>query len=141
MFVPADVDLADLAAGRRVWWLMPGAVNTWGRMMAAEKIRNYKEAVTRLENLRKKYDLGRIRGFLRYLRFQETGSVSVAEKDVSQLMRRFAVPARLAPTKRVVRVIPVFRAPVDALRELRKDFWARYRVRVRFFPYKRLAGR
>lgn len=98
MFVPADVDLAQVVVRKGVPWLKRPAVRKWHRIMALEKIRNYKDAVARLDTLLQKYPLRMVDGFLRYLRFRETGDVLVATRDVKRLLwrRRRMIPARRA---------------------------------------------
>ena len=103
MFVTADVDLGDLASGRVRWWLRSPYVRLWHRIMAMEKIRNYRDAVERSAALREKYPAERVIGLLYYLRWRETGSISVAARDVARLLRARTRVTPVIPARGVAR--------------------------------------
>jgi len=98
MFVPADVDLADLAVARIRWWMRAPVVRLWRRIIAQERIRNYAEARMRIDTLLQKYGRKKTLGLLCYLRWRETGSVYVAERDVKRYWAK-----RVSPRKEVLR--------------------------------------
>lgn len=100
MFVPADVALAQVVAKRAVWWLRPRYVKRWRYMAVTEKVQNYEEAVRRLDTLRQKHTAREVEGFLRYLRWQETGSILVAHRDVARLLQTRTGARLITPVRR-----------------------------------------